>query len=107
PVNYRLTADDFAYIIDHSGATVVCAIEDYLDSVDTIRDAIAGVKHFVALSGSRGGWLDYEATLTAESPDVRRPDIGENDLLTINYTSAPTPRPKGGMSPHRNAHRTQ
>jgi len=25
PINYRLTADDFAYIIDHSGATVVCA----------------------------------------------------------------------------------
>ena len=25
PINYRLTADDFAYIINHSGATVVCA----------------------------------------------------------------------------------
>ena len=24
PINYRLTADDFAYIIDHSGANVVC-----------------------------------------------------------------------------------
>src|ERR1700716_3012383 len=34
PVNYRLSADDFAYIIDHAGATVVCATEDYLDSGD-------------------------------------------------------------------------
>src|SRR5579885_1017364 len=25
PINYRLTAADFQYIIDHSGATVVCA----------------------------------------------------------------------------------
>src|SRR5205814_141193 len=48
PVNYRLTADDFAYIIDHSGATVVCATEDYLDSVDGIRDRIGDVKQFVA-----------------------------------------------------------
>src|SRR3954469_10971137 len=24
PVNYRLTADDFAYILSHSGAKVVC-----------------------------------------------------------------------------------
>ena len=24
PINYRLTADDFAYIIGHSGAKVVC-----------------------------------------------------------------------------------
>src|SRR5438445_7580773 len=27
PINYRLTPDDFVYIIDHSGATVVCATE--------------------------------------------------------------------------------
>ena len=25
PINYRLSADDFAYIINHSGASVVCA----------------------------------------------------------------------------------
>src|ERR1700730_10211602 len=37
PVNYRLSADDFAYIIDHSGATVVCAPEDSLGSVDSVR----------------------------------------------------------------------
>jgi fatty-acyl-CoA synthase len=104
PVNYRLTADDFAYIIDHSGAMVVCATEDYLDSVDSIRDRLGDVKHFVALNGSRPGWLDYETTLTAESPDVSRPDIDEGDLLTINYTSGTTARPKGVMITHRNAY---
>src|SRR5215211_6653113 len=36
PINYRLTADDFAYIIGHSGATVVCAHSDYLGAVDGI-----------------------------------------------------------------------
>ena len=41
PINYRLTADDFAYIINHSGATVVCAHADYLEAVDGIRDAAA------------------------------------------------------------------
>src|SRR5262245_46077249 len=40
PINYRLTANDFAYIINHSGATVVCAHSDYLDAVDGIRSAI-------------------------------------------------------------------
>src|SRR6476646_12142148 len=29
PINYRLTADDFAYIIDQSDARVVCAPGDY------------------------------------------------------------------------------
>ena len=37
PLNYRLIADDFAYLINHSGARVVCAHEDYLDAVDSIR----------------------------------------------------------------------
>src|SRR5436309_13036288 len=37
PINYRLTADDFAYLISHSGAKVVCADIDYLQRVDSIR----------------------------------------------------------------------
>src|SRR6266581_8458387 len=49
PINYRLIADDFAYIIAHSGAAVVCAHEDYLDAVDRVRAELAGVRHFVAL----------------------------------------------------------
>src|SRR6188472_4050015 len=47
PVNYRLTADDFSYIINHSGARVVCAHEDYLDAVDGIRPQLERVEHFV------------------------------------------------------------
>src|SRR5258708_28362264 len=31
PINYRLAADDFAYIINHSGACIVCVHSDYLD----------------------------------------------------------------------------
>src|SRR3982074_199365 len=31
PINYRLSADDFAYLIQHSGARVVCADIDYLE----------------------------------------------------------------------------
>src|SRR4029077_14431482 len=58
PINYRLTADDFAYIIGHSGASVVCAHEDYLEAVERIRAQVPGVRHFVALEGSREGWLD-------------------------------------------------
>ena len=52
PINYRLTADDFAYIIGHSGARVVCAHSDYLDAVDRIRAQVPNVEHFVALEGS-------------------------------------------------------
>src|SRR6478672_7988107 len=63
PINYRLTSDDFAYIIAHSGARIVCADRDYLDTVDSIRAQIPGVRHFVALEGARDGWIDYEQTV--------------------------------------------
>ncbi len=104
PVNYRLSVHDFSYIINHSGARIVCAHADYLEAVDSVRADLPKVEHFVALEGRKEGWLDYEATLSAESPDLERPTIAERDLLSINYTSGTTSRPKGVMITHRNAY---
>ncbi len=103
PINYRLTADDFVYIVNHSGSSVLCAHSDYLDAIDRVRDQMPGVRHFVAFEGARDGWLDYEAAVAGAGPDFQRPEIGERDLLTINYTSGTTARPKGVMITHRNA----
>ena len=61
------------------------------------------VERFVALEGRRSGWLDYESLLAESSPEFARPQIAESDLLTINYTSGTTARPKGVMITHRNA----
>src|SRR5437868_6474948 len=61
PINYRLTADDFAYIISHSGAKIVCAAPEYLDMIDEIRTRLPQVTCYVALEGARTGWVDYEA----------------------------------------------
>src|ERR1700730_18031514 len=104
PINYRLTPDDFAYIINHSGATVVCAHSDYLEAVDSIRDQLPNVEHFVALEGGRAGWFDYETAVSDATPEYLKPEIGERDLLSINYTSGTTSKPKGVMITHRNAH---
>jgi fatty-acyl-CoA synthase len=104
PINYRLTPADFAYVIGHSGARVVCAHSDYLDAVDSIRALVPKVEAFVALESARSGWLDYEATLAGASAAFERPEIAEGDLLTINYTSGTTSRPKGVMITHRNAY---
>jgi fatty-acyl-CoA synthase len=84
PINYRLTADDFAYIINHSGARVVCVHGDYLEMVDSIRGQLPDVEQFVALEGARDGWLDYEAALAAAPADFVRPAIDERDLISIN-----------------------
>jgi fatty-acyl-CoA synthase len=104
PINYRLTPDDFAYLINHSGAKVVCAHSDYLAAVQSIRSQLRGVEHFIALEGGHAGWRDYEELLAEAVPEFARPEIRESDLLTINYTSGTTSRPKGVMITHRNAY---
>jgi fatty-acyl-CoA synthase len=104
PLNYRLIADDFAYMINHSGARVVCVHPDYFEAVDGIRPQLSSVEHFVALEGEKAGWLSYEKILASSSGKYIAPEISETDLLTINYTSGTTSRPKGVMITHRNAY---
>src|SRR6202790_822326 len=84
PINYRLTADDFVYLINHSGARIVCAHSDYLDGLDGVRDRLGGVESFIALEGGadRPGWLAYEAILAHSTPVFTRHEIAERDLLT-------------------------
>jgi fatty-acyl-CoA synthase len=102
PINFRLTAADFAYILKHSGARVVCVHADYLDAVDSIRDQVPGVEHFIAFSGSKPGWIDYEATLATSKPDFTPAAVVETEMIAINYTSGTTANPKGVMVTHRN-----
>ena len=76
-----------------------------LTAVDSVRDQLAGVRHFVALEGKRDGLARLRARWW---PTHRRTSRGrrlaETDLLTINYTSGTTSRPKGVMITHRNAY---
>src|ERR1039458_6056765 len=86
PVNYRLTPEDFVYIVNHSGAAVICADRDYLAAVDSVRDQMPEVIHFVAFSGARDGWLDYEAAIAAADPDFERQGIDQRDRVSVNHT---------------------
>jgi fatty-acyl-CoA synthase len=103
PINYRLTADDVAYILEHSGARVVCANAETAALVEKIHERLPGLEHRVCLDGPREGWLDYEAELARAPAEFAPASIAERDLISINYTSGTTARPKGVMITHRNA----
>jgi fatty-acyl-CoA synthase len=104
PMNYRLTADDFVYLANHSGSKVLCVHPDYLALVDGVRSQMTTVEHFVALGEAKPGWLlSDDLVAAASAKDLKLPAIAETDLLSINYTSGTTSRPKGVMITHRNA----
>src|SRR5687768_10164769 len=63
PLNFRLADEEFVYLLNHSGATVVCAAEPHVDVIESVRQRVAGVRHFVALEGGRTGWEPYESLL--------------------------------------------
>ena len=108
PLNYRLVAADHEYILNHAGVDVVLVDYEYTQVVDDIRARLQTVRHFVVAQDSRDApraWTSWEALIadqaTTAPPPVER---DENDLVSINYTSGTTARPKGVMMTHRNCY---
>lgn len=108
PLNYRLIPEDHAYIIDHAGVKAVLADYEYVAVVDEIREQLPSVQHWIAASPDSTryeGWTDWNTMVaSASAAEPVAPSRDENDLVSINYTSGTTARPKGVMLTHRNAY---
>jgi acyl-CoA synthetase (AMP-forming)/AMP-acid ligase II len=92
PVNFRLNADENRYVVEHSGASVLLLDPELEERVPALP-----VRHRVVLDGTRdAAWF---APTNAE-PDGAPTD--EDGLVSINYTSGTTARPKGVQLTHRN-----
>ncbi|WP_059013658.1 AMP-binding protein [Streptomyces specialis] len=92
PVNFRLKPDEIAYIVEHSGASVLLADPELARPLASVP-----VKHRFTL----GAEADAELYRFGAAPVPWEAD--ENALATINYTSGTTARPKGVEITHRNS----
>jgi fatty-acyl-CoA synthase len=106
PLNYRLVAADHEYILNHAGVKAVLVDWEYVKVVEQIRANLKTVQHWIVAKdegATPAGWIDWDETIAGASGDAPpHADLGEDDLVSINYTSGTTARPKGVMLTHRN-----
>ena len=91
PINFRLSANEVSYIVEHCGASVLLVdpeLDDALTSVDAKHRYVLGAESDEVL-------YRWDA-----EPEPWEPD--EDATAFINYTSGTTARPKGVQLTHRN-----
>jgi fatty-acyl-CoA synthase len=97
PVNTRLSAREVAYVLEHSEASVLIHDSGFDElvagAVDLLQDPPT-----VMSAGERLENLIADAKPAAHTP------ADELSLLSINYTSGTTGKPKGVMYHHRGAY---
>jgi acyl-CoA synthetase (AMP-forming)/AMP-acid ligase II len=102
PLNYRLAPLEWSYILNDSGARGLLAAGEFSQAVDTVRNTLKTVEHFVAMDvpGAPGweGYHDWVMDYSAAPPDQRV--TADHDLFHL-YTSGTTGRPKGAVLTHR------
>ncbi|MGH9045803.1 MAG: AMP-binding protein [Acidimicrobiales bacterium] len=95
PVNYRLTTDEIAYIVEHSGTKLVL----FDPELDDVVSKLGGVQ-LIRLDGVHDAELFDPGIGRSSEPTRWEPD--EDATCSINYTSGTTSRPKGVQLTHRN-----
>ncbi len=96
PLNYRLAPREWLYIANDAGCRMLMAQSEFVDGIETVREALTADRLVTLGDRSGDGWIRYDEWL---SDDEANPDavVSERDQLYQMYTSGTTGLPKGAM----------
>jgi long-chain acyl-CoA synthetase len=101
PLNYRLRDAEIAYVINDSGARVVCAGPEHVEIVDAARKHVKGDVRFIAIGDDTPpGWLSYQEVMADASAEPPSPAPNSGLGASMIYTSGTTGHPKGAWRPN-------
>lgn len=103
PINFRLTAPEIAYIVQHSEARGFVVQEDLRGRIEPIRGELAVAPGAWIQFGSPtapAGWTGYEDLIAAASSTPPPVTVRPGDASALMYTSGTTGRPKGAIRSH-------
>ncbi len=107
-INWRLSASQILYTINHAEDVVILAHADFLPMLESFIGEMPTVKKIIAISedGSVPSTKldiagEYEALLAQESDEYDFPDFDEDAIATTFYTTGTTGNPKGVFFSHR------
>nr|MEB3825066.1 AMP-binding protein [Desulfurococcales archaeon] len=108
PVNIRLAPKEIAYVINHAEDKVVVVNSDFLKLVQLLGEELKTVEQYIIV-GSDGHpdkiagkpAIHYEDLLKQYGGSFEWPEIDENQVAGMGYTSGTTGLPKGVYHTHR------
>jgi fatty-acyl-CoA synthase len=101
PLNFRLTGEELAFIIDDAGVHSLIVDPDLVSVVKSVSERLP-CRHFYSVHGALDGFACLESGLSVAEPLSEIATSSPHDTLLIMYTSGTTGLPKGAMLTHGN-----